>query len=257
MTDAVNIATLKDNKTKIESILERIKKNLQKWDVLEPSEQTRVINTIYSDFKYIDVIINEMKAEVRLVKNEQTEKAFKDHITTLKAETKRLQDEFTEKQNQKKDLGLLVDDIKLKDKPLTEMNILELKGKGDNILKEDGEAINRIDLKVKNQLDIANEIKKDLNNQNQKLDNVQKDLKEMDYSLARARKHMTQMFKMYATDKLIMCMIVIIVLVILAIIITAAVGGDKNKNFNVPHDIFTSNTTSTTSSRILFLNNNY
>lgn len=255
MSDAVNIATLKDNKTKIEGILEKIKKNIQKFDQLEPSDQTRSANSIYSDFKYIDVILNEMKAEVRLVKNEQTEKAFKDHIATLKQEAKKLNEEFTDKQNKQRDLNAIVlDDIQMKEKKNHEMNILELERKGDNILKDDAEAIDRIDKKVLNQLDIAKEIKKDLKSQNEKLDNTQKNLKEMDYSLARANKQLVAMFKMYATDKLIMCVIVVIVLIIIAIIIVAAVGGDKQNKFNVPHDIFgSSNTTTTTKSRILFL----
>jgi DNA repair exonuclease SbcCD ATPase subunit len=262
MSDAINIATLKDSKSKIESLIEKIKANLKKFDNLEPSEQTRLTNIIYSDFKYANSELDSMKNEVKLLKTEQTEKAFKDHIQTLKAEIKKLQEDFTDKQNQKKDLGgLLLDDIQIKEKRNDEMNILELKSKGDRILKEDDDAIKRIDKKVLNQLEIADAIKQDLHKQNQKLENTQKDLKEIDYSLARAKKQLVTMFKMYATDKIIMCLIVIIVLVILAIIITAAVGGDKNNSFNVPHNIFSDNQQSTTSTtaqaqtktRVLFL----
>jgi len=63
----------------------------------------------------------------------------------------------------------------------------------------------------------------------------------MDYSLDRANKTLKTMAKRYATDKLILFLIVVICLAIIAIIIVAAVGGDKDKKFNVPHDIFSSN----------------
>ncbi len=45
---------------------------------------------------------------------------------------------------------------------------------------------------------------------------------------------------MYATDKLIMCMIVVILLVIIAIVIASFVGNkNNNTNEDQPHDIFT------------------
>ena len=57
---------------------------------------------------------------------------------------------------------------------------------------------------------------------------------------------------MYATDKLIMCMIVVIVLVIIAIIIASIVGKNKdNSNQNLPHDIF-SNKKNTTTRKLMF-----
>jgi hypothetical protein len=261
MTDAINIATLKDSKQKIEQILERIKKNLQKFGNLDPSEQDRTSNQLYTDFKYAGNELESMKVEVGNVKNESSQRAFKDQITILKQEIKKLQDDFTQKQNSKNQLGgLLLEDINLKVKRNDELNVQEAIDKGDNILREDKDAISRMNRQVRQDIDIAKAIQNDLEQQDQKLNKTEKDLKEIDYSLNRAGKQLKTMFKMYATDKLIMCMIVVIVLVIIAIIVVAAVGGDKEGKFNVPHDIFTSSTTTTTktgttTSRILFLGN--
>ena len=89
-------------------------------------------------------------------------------------------------------------------------------------------------------VDTMKEVNRELNRQNEALDNAENNLKEIDYSLKRAGKQVKTMFKMYATDKLIMCMIVVILLVIIAIIIASFVGS-KNDNINEdqPHDIFT------------------
>jgi hypothetical protein len=102
----------------------------------------------------------------------------------------------------------------------------------------------------------------EINRQNEVLDNVNDEIKEIDFSLKRARKQMKTMLKMYATDKIIMCMIVVIILIIIIIIIVAAVGKDKDKNFNVPHDIFNSNsnsgsTESTSTTKLRFLKGNF
>ena len=58
------------------------------------------------------------------------------------------------------------------------------------------------------------------------------------------------MFKIYASDKCVICLIVVILIIIVTIILVSAFGGD---NFNVPHDhdIFDTNkknTNSTTNS---------
>ena len=84
------------------------------------------------------------------------------------------------------------------------------------------------------------------------LDNVDEDLTEIDFSLNRARKKITGMFKMYSKDKCIIWLIVAILIIIVTIIITSACGGDSKNNFNVPHDIFFSNNKTTNSSHYFF-----
>jgi hypothetical protein len=256
MSDTTNLAMLKDNKNQVDSLLEKIRKNLAKNEGLDPSDQTKVANTIYNDFKTINSILDLMKVDIKSLKNEQTEKMFKDQLTQLKQDTKKLNEEFTQKQNKKSALdNLLLEDIKIKEKANNEMNVQELFNKGDNVVKQSGDAINRVDKKVREQLEMAAEMKRDLHKQSNQIDDTQKNLKEIDYSLKRASKQLATMFKMYATDKIIMCLIIVIVLVIIAIIIVASVGGDKEGNFNVPHDMWiTKNTTTTEKTRMLFLN---
>jgi hypothetical protein len=253
MSENITIATLKDSKGKIEQILERVKKNLGKFSSLDPSEQDRVSNQIYTDFKYANNELESMKIEVGNLQNEQTQKAFKDQTTLLKQEIKKLQEEFTQKQNEKKNLGgLLVEDINLKVKANNELTYQEAIAKGDGILADDKKAIQRMINTVDQDLAISRQVKKELDDQKEKLEKTDKNLKEIDYSLNRAAKQIATMFKMYACDKLILCMIVVIVLVIIAIIIVAAVGGDKANNFNVPHDIFSNSNSVANKTRILF-----
>ena len=244
MADITSLPMLKDNKLQVENLITKIKNNLNKYEALDKSDQVKLSNIIYGDLKNIDTLINVMKVDVKQLKDENQEKVFNDHISMFKQEYKKLNEEFKEKQNQKSGLdNLLLQDIQIQQKPLDQMNILEIKKRGDDVLNAGDDAIGRIERKVEGQIDIINNVKADLERQEKVLVGVQDNLKEIDYSLARARKHLATMFKMYATDKIIMCMIVIILLVIIAIIIVAAVGGDKNNSFNVPHDIWVTNST--------------
>lgn len=263
MADTVNIATLRDSKAKIEMILERVNKNIQKFDNLDASEIDKVSNQIYTDLKYANNELEGMKIEVGNVKNEQTQKAFKDQITQLKQSIKKSNDDFTNKQNEKKNMnGLLLDDINVKIKGNNELTVQEAINKGDNILADDKERIGGMIKTVKNTNNLAIQMNQDLEMQREKLEKTDKNLKEIDYSLNRAAKQIATMLRMYATDKLIMCMIITIVLIIIAIIIVAAVGGNKSGKFNLPNDIFTSSSSNTTSSttssttgaRMLYLN---
>jgi hypothetical protein len=256
MTETIYIATIKDYKSKIDQLIERVKKNLGKFDSLDPSEQSNMVKTINNDFKYIEGQIESMKYEVNNIKNEGTHKGFKDQITTTKLEVRKLNDDFVEKQKgmNKLDNLLLPEDVDIRMKPNSELNVQQVINKGNEILKDDGEAIRRMNVVVNQDKNTAVQIQIDLKNQKEKLEGTSKNLKEINASLKRADKNLKTMFKMYATDKLIMCLIVVIVLVIIAIIITAAVGGDKDNIFNVPHDIFVSNknttaTATTTTSR--------
>lgn len=247
MADLTSAAMLKDNKVQADSLITKIKNNFNKYDGLDKADQQRLVNIITNDLKNIDSLISVMKIDVKQLKDEHQEKMFSDQISILKQEYKKLNEEFLQKKNQKNALdNLILQEIQLEQKPIDQLNILEAKARGHDILDKGDIAIRNIENNADNMLNVGAQIKIDLRNQEEKLVGVQDNLKEIDYSLARARKQLATMFKMYATDKIIMCMIVIILLVIIAIIIVAAVGGDKNNSFNVPHDIWISNTTTTT-----------
>ena len=103
--------------------------------------------------------------------------------------------------------------------------------RGDKILEADRNAISRMKNIVNQDLDTMKEVNKELLSQNEKLENDDKDLKEIDYSLNRAGQHIKTIAKMYATDKLIMCIILCILLVIIAIVIVSFFfDGDDDTN---------------------------
>ena len=103
--------------------------------------------------------------------------------------------------------------------------------RGDKILQADRNAITRMKKVVYQDLDTMKEVNKELLSQHEKLENAENDLKEIDYSVNRAGKQIETMAKMYATDKLIMCMICCILLVVVAIIVVSLVfGSDEEEN---------------------------
>ena len=129
--------------------------------------------------------------------------------------------------------------------------------RGDKILDADDKVIDNMVKIVNNDVDQMKNVNVELNAQQEKLENVDNDLKEMDYSLKRAGKQITDMFKNYSKDKCIMAMIAVILVIIVVIIIVSACGGDNAKNFNVPHDIFGTSNNSTSSSAEFFSRNNF
>jgi SNARE protein len=177
-----------------------------------------------------------MNLELKSLNNDQLEKTYKDVLTVYKQDLKSLEVAFQDKKNNAAGLDNLI--INEKQKKANEMTSLEVMQAGDNMLKEDAVKVNNIGKEARKQLDIGREINKDLEEQKNKLDNIDNDLKEIDYSLKRASKQLGVMLRMYATDKIILIMIVLIVLAIIGIIVASAVGADPEGKFNVPHDIF-------------------
>jgi len=230
-----------------------IKDQLNKLDAnLEASQRMSICSSIDNNFKLLKTNLTSMNFEITSLKNEQAEMAFKSEYQSYRQASSQLEETYKLKKDAARGLTNLIVNDEIEGKKNSELTSQQLFNKGDRVIDESGKAINRIQKVVKEDLNIADQIKKDLDNQINKLDNVQTDLKEIDYSLGRAGKQLKVMFRMYATDKLILGLIVLIVLAIIAIIIVSAVGGDPNNNFNVPHDIFSSSNTTTTS-RLLFL----
>ena len=139
---------------------------------------------------------------------------------------------------------------------LNKLNAQQVIDRGDKILDVDDQAIDNMAKIVNKDVDQMKNVNVELNAQQEKLENVDADLKEMDYSLKRAGKQITNMFKMYSHDKCITGMIIVILVIIVVIIIVAACGGDDEKNFNVPHDIFSSNNKNSTTNSGGFLYGN-
>ena len=129
-----------------------------------------------------------------------------------------------------------------------ELNDEQAKKRGDAILDADDNAIDNMGKIANKDVDIMKDVNGELERQNEQFDVADAELKEIDFSINRARKKITSLFKLYASDKCITCLIVVIMVIIATIIIVSACGGDNKNNFNVPHDIFgTNNKTSSTS----------
>ena len=124
---------------------------------------------------------------------------------------------------------------------LDKLNAEQAMERGDEILNADDNAFSNMNGIVREDVNIAKGVNIELIRQNDQFDVADNTLKEMEFSIERARKKITNMFKLYASDKCITCLIVVILIIIITIIIVSACGGDNKNNFNVPHDIFGSN----------------
>lgn len=257
MNTNVSAAVLKDNKRQIENNFKKIRANKEKFELVDPSEKKRMKDSFNADFRSIKDIISSMEFELSSVKNEEIEVEYKLIISKFKADLKALTDEIKELELKEKNKNAIhINDIQLNEISNDNLNAQQAMDKGDKILNEGDDAIRRMNKKIDETKDVSKNIKEKLVKQRDQLMNTQKNLKEIDYSLDRAAKTLKEMGKKLATDKIILGLIVIIALAIIAIIIVAAVGGDPNGNFNVPHDIFKSskqtvNTTATTTARFL------
>lgn len=241
MNANVSAAVLKDNKRQIENNFKKIRANKEKYELVDPSEKKRMKDAFTADFRSIKDIISSMEFELSSVKNEEIEVEYKLIISKFKADVKGLMDEIKELELKEKNKNVIhIGDIQLNEISNDNLNAQQAMDKGDKILNEGDDAIRRMNNKIEQTKDVSKNIKEKLIKQRDQLLNTQKNLKEIDYSLDRAGKTLKEMGKKLATDKIILGLIVIIALAIIAIIIVAAVGGDPEGKFNVPHDIFTS-----------------
>ena len=68
------------------------------------------------------------------------------------------------------------------------------------------------------------------------LNKVEDMMEDIDSELKRSTRILGQMLRRYATDKIILCLIVVIGIIILVLIIYGAAGLDEDNNFNTPDD---------------------
>lgn len=251
--EGILLTELKDETVRFNRCTDNIKNLFKKFDNIERSEKEKILRQISVEFNEINTIIDSLDNRRFVATNENVQRAITDQLSIFKTEKNKLKQEFSALQNQHKSDNNTVsnDDIEIKMREGRAQK-QELINHGRDILKQDEQALNRIMGRIGETKQIGNNALSELESQNQKLKQVNSDLKEIDYSLNRAGKQLATMFKMYATDKIILCMIVLILLIIIAIIIVAAVGGDKDNKFNVPHDIF-SNKPNNTTTRVLLI----
>lgn len=234
--DSNSIAILQDYQSSIDTSFKKIDKSTKDFEVSDQSQQNLIINNVSLELSSAKTNIGLMKMELSNLKEEGNIGKWQEIITELNSRHdsyKSLINQMKNKRNKIIDDPLDVD-AKV---DLSKMTSQEVMNKGDNILNADREAINRMKKVVNQDLDTMKEVNKELLSQNEKLENADKDLKEIDYSLNRAGKQIKTMAKMYATDKLILCMILCIILVIIAIVIVSFFF-DGDEEANSQHDSF-------------------
>ncbi len=129
-------------------------------------------------------------------------------------------------------------DVKVDLSKLTSQQAMD---RGDKILNEIKNALNRMKNVLNTDLDTMKNVNEGLLIQNEKLENADNDLKEIDNSLNRAAKQMKTIAKTITTDKLIMCLIGFILLAIIAVVIVFFVlpsGNEDGTNQNIKQDTF-------------------
>ena len=236
---------------KIEKELESANKsNQNKKEILD--NLRKELEIIEKTYKLMEIELNYLKSE----ENIEKWKKIKSQLKEKKKDYKKKVDDFDTS-----NFGLIPDtqndghlnlDVKIDPKNL---NIQQIMERGDKYQDEMDKAINNMLRLVHKGKDTMIDTNQKLNGQQQKLDNINDDLKEINISLDRAKKQITNMFKILSGDKRITCLIITILIIIITIIIVSACGGDNTKNFNVPHDIFFSNNNNTSTNQGEFFDN--
>ena len=237
--DSNSIATLQDYKATIERIFKRIDKQISSFNSSESSQQNIIFSQLKTSLDETKNNLSLMKMEIANL-SEQKQQEWENELSKLQTKNNILKQKVIELQNKKQNEINVNDELDINKKiDVSKLTSQQAIDRGNKILDDDDRAIKNMKKIVGQDLTTMKDVNVELNRQQEALEIADKNLTEIDYSLKRAGQQIKTMFKMYATDKLIMCMIIVIVLVIITIIILSAVGKKKNGGkSNIPTDIF-------------------
>ena len=244
MEDNIIIDLLKDYQKSIESSFEDIDKKIKNYNKGDRKQKNAIKKNILKELELIKENNNQMKLNSEPLSKESIKEKWDKIHNNYKSKIKEYNEKVNNLESGQTDDGQEPeDDYKDPDAKvnLDKLNVEQGMERGDNILNADDNILNNINQHINSGIDNMKEANIELERQGKQLENADTELKEMEFSIARARNKITNMFKLYASDKCITCLIVVILLVIIIIIIVSACGGDNKRNFNVPHDIFGSN----------------
>jgi SNARE protein len=247
------IATLEDIQKAIEESLEEIENKINSYRNEDKKGKNLIKKEVQKKLENIKKKGQNMLNEINDLRDEENKEKWEKIFSNLKKRIKEYKEKINnidtlQISNEEKKDEYLDPDAKVS---VNELNVEQAMKRGDNILEDDGKRITNMNKIVNKDVDTMKGVNIALNDQKIKLEGVDNDLKEIDFSIDRARKKITNMFKIYASDKCVICLIVVILIIIVTIILVSAFGGDNKNNFNVPHDIFDTNkknTNSTTNS---------
>ena len=259
--DKNTISILEDYKSSIQDSFKRMDKKFKSVNKSDKSQKKADINSLKQELANIKSNYSLMKSELESLNSpeiksqwEETASNTKQKMKSYDKKIKELESEAIISSNPDKKVDHLDVDAKV---DYNQLNVQEVMERGNKILDVDDDAIKNMAHVVGNDVDQMKKVNQELNAQQEKLDNVNTDLTEIDYSLKRAGKQISNMFKIYSSDKCITGLIVVILIIIVVIIIVSACGGDDEKNFNVPHDIFGTNNNSTHNSGEFIITNKF
>ena len=254
--DKNTLAVLQDYQTSIDKAFNKIDKKISTFSQGDKNKKKSDLSFLKQELANIKANLSLMKSELSELEGEGNKTMWGETVSKLKSKVKNYSEKIKELEEEQDKNGNnrsdSLDYMNPDEHPnLDNLNVKQVMERGDNILDEDDKAIKNMANVVNQDVEQMKNVNVELNRQQEKLENVDSDLKEMDYSLKRAGKQITSMFKMYSSDKCITCMIVVILVIIVTIIIVSACGGDNKNNFNVPHDIFSKNNKTSNSSQYL------
>ena len=259
--DKNTLSILEDYNASLEDSFKKIDKTIKNADKSDKNKKRAILSSLKQEIANIKSNYGLMKSELNNLLSEENKTNWSETVSKIKPKIKNYEKKikkFEEEMTQIPMSGQVEDHLDVDAKvDLNQLNAQQVIARGDKILDVDDQAIDNMAKVVYKDVDQMKNVNVELNAQQEKLENVDADLKEMDYSLKRAGKQITNMFKMYSHDRCITGLIIVILIIIVVIIIVAACGGDNEKNFNVPHDIFSSNNkNSTTNAGGLIYGNN-
>lgn len=245
------LSVLEDYKDSIDKSFKKIDKTIKSANKSDKDQKRAALSSIKQELSNVKSNFGLMKAEAKNLNTQENINIWGEITANVKQKMKEYEKkikDFEKNITESKDPDQGEDHLDVNAKvDLNKLNAEQVMQRGDKILDVDDQAINNMAKIVNNDVDQMKNVNVELNAQQEKLENVDNDLKEMEYSLKRAGKQITNMFKLYSKDKCILGLIIVILVIIVVIIIVSACGGDKEKNFNVPHDIFGSNNKNSTS----------
>jgi len=244
-------SSIKDNIASVNKSIEDFKKQLNIWNTASYAEKKNIDNKIENIKKTLDFYMKSISSEIDTLNDDKLEMRYRDEYSKLKEEVKKIKEEYSQKKSELAAMDHKDITIEMRNKDINEMNVQEAFDRGDRVLKDSDQIINNVGNMVNEANENAIKIQQELHRQNEQLGNIQGELNEIDESLKRSNKTMRQILIGLATDKFILCMIVIIVLIIITIIIVGAVGGDPDKKFNVPHDLFNNKVAGNTTVKLI------
>ena len=224
--DKNTIAVLKDYQSGIDESFKKIDKKISSFSKGDKSQKKSTMSSLKQELANIKANMSMMKAEIQNLEDQEQANIWNETVSKLKSKIKT----YTEKINNLENVKVEQEKVDHLDVDanvnLSELNAQQVMDRGDKILDADDAAIKNMAHVVNDDVNQMKNVNVQLNQQQEKLENVDKDLVEMDYSLKRAGKQITSMFKMYS-------------------------------NFNVPHDIFSSNNKTTNSAHYIFSSSNF